>query len=189
MCSSGFLQGLIGSPTQCGLPVVVIVPLSLLAPGTHGHPSLSISTPLATTPPWIYSPLAVQHLGIRLESGCRGIVDVHVVCTRWIGKVVWPGGMANGTTTLLARICLAMHSNGCLPHPMPDVSQYACIQRTGASWLSMCACVYASGWARGCPMPRRTGIWAHCGRSLDRQIFYINHVYWIGIQPWGYHQV
>lgn len=91
MCSSGFLQGLIGSPTQCGLPVVVIVPLSLLAPGTHGHPSLSISTPppgnhqlhchtpsyiLAMPAPWTYSPLVAKHLGMRLQSGLGPIVGI-----------------------------------------------------------------------------------------------------------------
>ena len=144
MCSSGFLQGLIGSPTQCGLPVVVIVPLSLLAPGTHGHPSLSISTPtsglhppcLAIPSPWTSTHPISQHLAIRLESTYRGTVDV-------------PPGTQDGwpmdATTLLSRIGLARQSNGYLPQVTPDVSPYACIKRTGASWLSIHTWVHASG--------------------------------------------
>ena len=183
MCSSGFLQGLIGSPTQCGLPVVVIVPLSLLAPGTHGHPSLSISTPhlpphathsrtgLARHHPWPFTQLAVQHLGMRLQSGCRGIVgthgtivDIHLGC-KWIGK--------SRMTSLQPRYAFQW----LFTQLVHDSSPYACNKRTEASYtIALPSCMHT--WLhQGCPMPRRTGIQAHCGRSLDRGISYINHMY------------
>ena len=133
MCSSGFLQGLIGSPTQCGLPVVVIVPLSLLAPGTHGHPSLSISTTIPTVHPhghiahWLSQCLAIRPIRAYRPT-------VHH----------WPSTMYAiplYTNLVKPRISLVRHSNGQSPHITHDSSQYASIGRTVASQCSMYACV------------------------------------------------
>ena len=162
MCSSGFLQGLIGSPTQCGLPVVVIVPLSLLAPGTHGHPSLSISTPLppvAITPgcilPSPYPPMDIFPTGYANTSvyACNPAVGplwMYQVDRQVVGQVIH--------NLVWHRQSLARHSNGYLPQVTHDSSQYACNKRTGASWLSIHTCAYAWVGQGVSQMPRGTGI-------------------------------